>query len=507
MLCARARARRRGSPNRVRAQFAASLEPTLSSRRRKHDDRHQTTMRHCRDLSGNEWWLHDDGSVGVRPCGSSTASELEGPSPALTTTADDESGTAAEPSAACSLAADYSGYVWLATPSTLYRLDPREAEPLWLWVGCIGVEPLPATGSIASIAPANGDDARVVVTTSSGSTIRVDVTEPAEPPTLVAQPGPEAVHPWQVLSRMPCSNHDIFLCEAAGKIWIAGGLTNHRGFPAERHVFAELFHWDPRTDVWGSVRMPLPLAYCGLAALAGRVYVVGGHTPPDDVPQTGVQVFDTSTSSWVDVACPALPESRMECNAATAGGRLFVIGGSSGGSAGGALGESVQLASTISWAPGESSWREEAPAPAEIRQFGTAVIDDVIWCCGGMPGQFTAFDSTARTWLAGLAPHPMAPQAPLVGAHNGELWVCGGARQRAVHRYVPSTGSWHREPDLPTDQSWGAAYSWGGRLLVAGGAHIDDRVGNYVFDDRVFALTSEQHLWDNDIADHGQPRL
>ena len=137
----------------------------------------------------------------------------------------------------------------------------------------------------------------------------------------------------------------------------------------------------------------------------------------------------------------------------------------------------MPLASTISWAPGETSWRAEPDAPAELRQFGSAVVDGVIYCCGGMPGEFAAFDTSARRWLTELEPHPMAPQAPLVGAHNGDVWVCGGSRQRAVHRYEISSNRWHRESDLPTDQSWGAAHSWKGRLLVMGGAHFDDRVG------------------------------
>ena len=139
---------------------------------------------------------------------------------------------------------------------------------------------------------------------------------------------------------------------------------------------------------------------------------------------------------------------------------------------GGALGPSVPIASIVSWAPGEGAWRAEAPAPEPIRQFGSGVIDGVIYCCGGMPGLFCAFDTSSRRWLTALPPNPAAPQAPLVGAHNGELWVCGGARERRVHRYVPRTNSWHREPDLPTDQSWGAAWSWEGRLLVVAGAHV-----------------------------------
>ena len=57
---------------------------------------------------------------------------------------------------------------------------------------------------------------------------------------------------------------------------------------------------------------------------------------------------------------------------------------------------------------------------------------------------------------------------------------------------MPGTSSWRREADLPTDQSWGACWSCAGRLMVVGGAHIEDRAKGVVFDDRVFALRSER---------------
>ena len=91
----------------------------------------------CRDLSGNEWRLRDDGSVAVRPCGE--PAERDGPP------------LAAEGATIIGVAADFSGFVWAATPSALHRLDPTAAEPAWVKMGRLGVAPLPA-GAIASIA-------------------------------------------------------------------------------------------------------------------------------------------------------------------------------------------------------------------------------------------------------------------------------------------------------------------------------------------------------------------
>ena len=49
------------------------------------------------------------------------------------------------------------------------------------------------------------------------------------------------------------------------------------GWPAATHVFDELWAYDPRTDVWRvAARIPYGTCYCGLAALDGKIWVVGG---------------------------------------------------------------------------------------------------------------------------------------------------------------------------------------------------------------------------------------
>ena len=50
--------------------------------------------------------------------------------------------------------------------------------------------------------------------------------------------------------------------------------------------------------------------------------------------------------------------------------------------------------------------------------------------------------------------------------------------------------AWEQHADLPSEQCWGAAWSYGGQLLAIGGAHRDQSAGAYFFDNRVFALAA-----------------
>ena len=261
------------------------------------------------------------------------------------------------------------------------------------------------------------------------------------------------------------------------------------------------------------------------------------------VPQPDVFVYDVAAASWS--TAPPLPSARMECNAAALAGRVYVVGGSD--AAGGII------AGMLSYAPGEAGWREESAPPLGMRQFCSCVVDGVLFCAGHFSDEvgLIAFDPAAAAaagaqWTVG-PPHPETPahpSAPLVGAHNGEVWVVGGSRKRSVHVYSPSTKAWRPEADYPTDQSWGALWSsaagekrqprlsastalvwrlfgggdggggggggngggnggggghccsrfgWAcsatdGRLLAVGGAHFDADADSYVFDDRIFAF-------------------
>lgn len=133
-----------------------------------------------------------------------------------------------------------------------------------------------------------------------------------------------------------------YASEAGGKLFITGGVTHHRGFPAVSHAFSELLAFDG--DSW-RVHAEMSEASCysavvGLPDLSPpEVWVIGGGGPPGRLAST--QIFDANTGERREGV--SLPSGRLGCIGAAVAGRVYVIGGS-GGFGGEALDQCVSIA-------------------------------------------------------------------------------------------------------------------------------------------------------------------
>ena len=291
---------------------------------------------------------------------------------------------------------------------------------------------------------------------------------------------------WRALGRLPGGNHDIFATVLDGMLYTSGGATSGWGYPAERHLFDELWVYDPGTDAWRVVgHMPFHRCYNGIATLAGEIWNVGGAIHEEDnirargprLPLDDVDIYNPATDSWR--SGPRLGTARQEPVVLTANGRIYAIGGAD---------KTDALDSVESIGPGETAWRSEPPLPQATRQYAGCVLDGILYVAG-MTGAFS-FDPQSELWSE-LPTPPMLPRASHVTAHDGQVWMLGSHKTNEGYRYSPADRTWRPAPDLPTPNSWGAAAELGGRLIVAGGAH--PARFHFIFDDRMYALRSD---WD-----------
>jgi N-acetylneuraminic acid mutarotase len=86
--------------------------------------------------------------------------------------------------------------------------------------------------------------------------------------------------------------------------------------------------YNPATDSWRAMnRMPSARSGQGWTTYQGKIYVVGGehHDYHIEGVLRDVEVFDPAANDWYRL--PALPTGRHGVNVAALNGKLFVIGG------------------------------------------------------------------------------------------------------------------------------------------------------------------------------------
>ncbi len=219
---------------------------------------------------------------------------------------------------------------------------------------------------------------------------------------------------WRGLKPLPVGLERFGMAAAAGRLWVAGGYSAESGADPTRAVWS----YDPAADIWQSEpELPGAKAAFTLLAHAGRLYAIGGE---DGAP--GVFVFDVQAGEWSAVDAP--PEvDRRGAAAASAGGRLFLVGGVRSGQA-------------------------------------TARVD--------------VFDPETGEWTRGPdLPEARAGHAAV--AHGAAVHVFGGRspdlRRTVASHFVldPGAREWREGPALPEPRTEMAAAVVGSRVVLAGG--------------------------------------
>lgn len=222
--------------------------------------------------------------------------------------------------------------------------------------------------------------------------------------------------------------------------------------------------------------MELPRSEASVAALNGKVYMLGGY-PGARITSDSVQVYDPATDSWE--LGPPLPVPLHHTMAASVDGRLYVIGGEAGNPA---PGQSVFQDKVYLLDAEAGTWVERAPMPTARSGGGADVIDGKIYVAGGRPPHghdFAVYDPAADAWTE-LPDLPTQRNHLGVVAIGGRLYVAGGRfgggvgseMTDALEIYDPASG-WSPGAPLPAPRAGVTAVAANGCLYVIGGEGND----------------------------------
>ena len=124
---------------------------------------------------------------------------------------------------------------------------------------------------------------------------------------------------WTTVAPMPEERTEVAVAALDGRIYVVGGFGGS----------GKLLEYDPATDRWRErAAPPASLHHAGAVAVGGKLYVVGGYTQSWD-PVASTLVYDPARDQWREAA--RMPTARGALAVAVLGGRIHAVGGAGPG--------------------------------------------------------------------------------------------------------------------------------------------------------------------------------
>src|SRR5437879_10503738 len=143
---------------------------------------------------------------------------------------------------------------------------------------------------------------------------------------------------------------------------------------------------NPATDTWTVLAfMPTPRCLLTVVALNGLVYAIGGTNTSGNIKYSIMEVYNPITNNWS--TGPSMLTGRQSAGGAAINGKIYVVGGWAG-PAGVDQSDTHNtqggyLAQNEVYDPAANSWSTAAPMPTIRGNFGTGVINGVLFAVGG----------------------------------------------------------------------------------------------------------------------------
>lgn len=215
-----------------------------------------------------------------------------------------------------------------------------------------------------------------------------------------------------------------------------------------------------------------PIQEDGVVAIGDRIYVVGGFAGPAPLIVPTVSVFDTVSGEWSQAA--DLPTRMHHANVAAVDGRIYVLGFLTGLNFAEDGRGFVYDPATDTWSDGP-----QMPPGTQRGASGVAVVGSRIHLVGGLAGggavsRCNGYDVSTDEWFD-LPDFPREVDHMAAGVVDGKVVVAGG-RDGGIRGitgdtqvYDPAVGEWAAVSPMPTPRGGTAGVGLDGRFYVFGG--------------------------------------
>ncbi len=272
---------------------------------------------------------------------------------------------------------------------------------------------------------------------------------------------------WSSAANMPTARKQITnsVVSLNGEIYVLGGVNSDGNITDAVEVY------NPQTNTWRSAAsMPLPLWRTMVAAVDGKIFMMGGYRSTASFPFSptrDVYEYDPSNNEWTQKA--SMPSPRGMGAAVVLDGNIHVLAG--------ALNNALRD-HTI-YDPQIDEWTS-GPSLIGVRSgLAAGVIDSRIYAVGGyrLQGRVVSqktvemFDPTSNEWTQ-VADLPDTRHGISAAVIDEKLYVFGGlpvAVETHSFVYDPNTDTWTELADMPNGLTMAGAAAVDGTIYVIGG--------------------------------------
>jgi N-acetylneuraminic acid mutarotase len=295
------------------------------------------------------------------------------------------------------------------------------------------------------------------------------------PATALVGQEPPTPGTWNTLTPAPLERSEVTATALDGLIYVIGGFVKPGlGNIGTLTISDDVEAYDPRTDRWtAKAELPAVVHHAGAASAGGKVYVVGGFTHSFFniwSPVATLYVYDPAADRWTEG--PPMPTARGGLAVTESGGKIFAIGG---------YGEKGNTGAVECYDPESRTWTTRAPLPTPRDHLAIAALGTMIYAIGGRLdidygrnlAVVEAYDTKSDRWTK-VADLPTARSGIAAGAIQGAIYVVGGEAPEGTFRtneaYRPDQDRWQTMSPMPTGRhGLGAAVVTDRFYVLSGG--------------------------------------